>query len=150
MGEFKNFIPGKSKTKVKKRIVYNNAKRLYNRLISIYYDDYNEIADEKKEKMGEKHYPNNLLFKGQRFIEETSKSQPEETTAERVKLRTWKPDDHFDELINIPDMPPLEGDEEEVKEEKQLKILTPNKLLTRPPILLAKIKAGNNLNKLKN
>ena len=47
-------------------------------------------------------------------------------------------------------MPPLEGDEEEVKEEKQLKILTPNKLLTRPPILLAKIKAGNNLNKLKN
>ena len=69
--------------------------------------------------MGEKYYPNNLLFKGQRFIEETSKSQPEETTAERVKLRTWKPDDHFDEFINIPDMPPLEGDEEEVKEEKQ-------------------------------
>ena len=88
LGEFKNFIPGKSKTKAKKRIVYNNAKRLYNRLIISYYDDYNEIADEEKEKMGEKYYPNNLLFKGQRFIEETSKSQPEETTAERVKLRT--------------------------------------------------------------
>ena len=44
----------------------------------------------------------------------------------------------------------LEGGEEEVKEEKGLKILTPNKLLTRLPILLAQIKAGNNSYKLKN
>ena len=41
-------------------------------------------------------------------------------------------------------MPPLEGDEEEAKEVKGFKILTPNKLLTRLPILLAQIKAGNN------
>ena len=40
-------------------------------------------------------------------------------------------------------MPPLTGDEE-AKEEKELKILTPNKLLTRLQILLAQIKAGNN------
>ena len=31
-------------------------------------------------------------------------------------------------------MPTVEGDEEEVKEEKRLKALTPNKLLTRLPI----------------
>ena len=42
----------------------------------------------------------------------------------------------------------LEGDEKEVKEEKRLKILTPNNLLTRFPILLAQIKAGNNSYKL--
>ena len=47
-------------------------------------------------------------------------------------------------------MPPLEGDEEEVKEEKGLKILPPNKLLTRLPILSAQIKAGSNSYKLKN
>ena len=46
-------------------------------------------------------------------------------------------------------MPPLEGDEK-IKEGKGSKILTPNKLLTRYPKLLAKIKAGNNLDKLKN
>ena len=46
-------------------------------------------------------------------------------------------------------MPPLEG-EEEVKEGKQLQILTPNKLLTRLLILLAQIKAGNNSYKLIN
>ena len=47
-------------------------------------------------------------------------------------------------------MPPSEGDEEKVKEGKGLKILTPNKLLTKLPILLAQIKAGNNSNKLRN
>ena len=46
-------------------------------------------------------------------------------------------------------MPPLESDGEEVKEEKRLKILTPNKLLTRLSVMLAKIKARNNSNKLK-
>ena len=45
---------------------------------------------------------------------------------------------------HLPPMPPLEKDQEEVKEGKGLKILTPNKLLTRLPILLAQIKAGNN------
>ena len=44
-------------------------------------------------------------------------------------------------------MPPLKGDEEEVKEGKGLKILTPDKLLTKLPTLLAQIKAGNNSNK---
>ena len=43
------------------------------------------MRDKRKEKMGEKYNPNNLLIKGQRFIEskkedeEKSKSQPEET-----------------------------------------------------------------------
>ena len=44
----------------------------------------------------------------------------------------------------LPPMPPLEVNEEEVKEGKGLQKLTPLKLLTRIPILLAQIKAGNN------
>ena len=63
----------------------------------------------------------------------------QETIAERVKLRRQKANDKY-----LPDMPPLEGDEEEVKEGTGLKSLTPNKLLTRLPILLAQIKAGIN------
>ena len=47
-------------------------------------------------------------------------------------------------------MSTLEGDEEEVKRGKGLKILTPNNLLTSFPTLLAQIKTGNNSNKLKN
>ena len=149
------------KTKAKKKTVYNNAKKLYSKLLSIYYDDYNDITDEEKEKMSEKYNPKNLLLKGQKFIElkkeEKSKSQPEETIVERVKLRKQKEDDKdfldmslpstnddSDEFIDISDMPPLESDEEEVKEGKGLKILTPNKLLTRLPISLVQVKAGNN------
>ena len=140
---------------MKKRTVYNNAKKLYNKLLTIYYD-YNDITNEEKEKMGEKYNPKNLLSKDQRFIEskkeEKSKSQSEESIAERVKFRRQKAHvkdifdtssfsshDASDENNDIPDMPPLEGDEEEVKEGKGLKILTPNKPLTRLPILLAQI-----------
>ena len=45
-----------------------------------------------------------------------------------------------EESADLSDMPALE-DDEEVKEGKGLKILTPKKLLTRLPILLAQIKA---------
>ena len=51
---------------------------------------------------------------------------------------------------DLPPMPILEGDGEEVKEGKGLKLVTPNKLLTRLPILLAQIKVRNNSCKLKN
>ena len=56
------------------------------------------------------------------------KLDPEETITERIKLNPLKRK--------------LTG--------KGLKALTPNKLLTRLPILLAQIKAGNNSYKLKN
>ena len=54
------------------------------------------------------------------------------------------------EYVDLFDMPSLESDEEEVKEEKGLQIFISNKLLTRLPILLAQIKVGNNSCKLKN
>ena len=62
---------------------------------------------------------------------------------------TEKELDDKEEFVHLSDMPPLEIDEE-VKEEKGLKILTPNKLLTRLRISLAQTKIGNNSNKLKN
>ena len=51
------------------------------------------------------------------------------------------------ESVDLSDMPPLEGDKEEVKEGTGLKILTSNKFLIRLQILL--VQAGNNSNKLK-
>ena len=47
-------------------------------------------------------------------------------------------------------MPPIGVDEEEVREGKGLKILTPDKPLTSLSVLLAQIKAKNNSYKLKN
>ena len=67
------------------------------------------------------------------------RSQPEESIAQGVKLRGQKADDE-----DLSEMPLLQTDGEEVKKEKALKILTRTKLLTRLPLLLAQIKAGNN------
>ena len=66
--EFKNFTSWKLKIKSKKRIVYSNAEKWYSKQLSIYYDDFNSITDEEKEKIGEKYNPKNLLLKGQIFI----------------------------------------------------------------------------------
>ena len=49
-----------------------------------------------------------------------------------------------EESIDLSDMPPLGSVEEEVNKEKGVKILTPNKLLTRLPVLIAQIKGRNN------
>ena len=46
-------------------------------------------------------------------------------------------------------MPPLEGNEEKEKEEKGIKVVTPNKLSIRFLVLLPQKKAGNNSYKLK-
>ena len=70
----------------------NNAKKLYNILLYVYYNDCNNITVEEKEWIRKKYDPKNSLIKGQRLIEskkedkQKSKSQPEKTIAERVKL----------------------------------------------------------------
>ena len=58
------------KAKKNKKIVYKNARELYSKLISISYNDYNDITDEEKKRMGKKYNLKNLLIKGQRFIED--------------------------------------------------------------------------------
>ena len=47
-------------------------------------------------------------------------------------------------------MPDLETKESAAQKEKGLEILTPQQMITRLPILLAQLKAGNNSQKLKN
>ena len=54
-----------------------------------------------------------------------------------------------EEYRDLSDMLPLESDEGKVKEEKGVKVLIWNKLLTKFLMLLIQIKAGKNSNKLK-
>ena len=120
-------VLGQKKRKLKWRL-YNNAINLYHTLITIYFNQYNNIVNKEKEDMVIKYDPSNLLIKGYRFIEskkeveEKNKSKPEESTTEIVKLRRQKAydkelfdtsnstDENNDEFIAIPDMLPLEGD----------------------------------------
>ena len=63
------------------------------------------------------------------------------------KMKNWMTTKNSEELMSP--MPELESDEE-VKEGKRLKILTPDKVLTRLPGLLVQTKAGNTSYKLQN
>ena len=48
MKEFTKFNPRTVKTKSNMKIVYKNARELYSKLLSIYYNDDNDITDEEK------------------------------------------------------------------------------------------------------
>ena len=69
------------------------------------------------------------------------KNEIEEMTEDEIK--TEKPNEIVDIVEKI-----LQFNEQ--KEEKGLKILTPSQMLSRLSISLAQLKAGNNLEKLKN
>ena len=115
--------------------MYDTASELYNVFLEIYHDKYNKFPDAKKRKLDDKYNPKNFFLDGYDYSV-SSENEGKSTDKEE-----------FEDLSR---MPPLEGDEEEVKEGKGSKILTPSKLLTRLPILSAQIKAGNSSYKLKN
>ena len=59
-------------------------------------------------------------------------------------------DNTDDEQLDTTDIPDLKSEESIEHKGKGLKILTPQQMLSRLPISLAQLKAGNNLQKLKN
>ena len=101
--------------------MYDTASELYNDLLEIYFHKYKALSDVKKRKLGNKYDRINLFLEGY----------------------------NYDVWLESEQSSPLPGDEEDVREGKVLKILTPNKLLNRLSVLLALIKAGNNSCKLK-
>ena len=109
--------------------MHDTALELYNQLQEIYFDEYYYLLDAKSKKMYWKYETKKLVIKGYDYCV-WSESKEESTDKE--------------EFVDLSEMPPPEGDKEEVREGKGIKVLTPNKLYTRLPILLAQIKAGNN------
>ena len=131
----------KEKTQKKKTNVYDIASKSYDELLETYYEDYHyDLSVAERKTMDHKYRPKKLPLKVYNYkpwLENEESTIKEESSDE-------------EESVDLSDMSPLEGYEEKVKEGKRLKILTPNKLLTRLPILLARIKAGNNSYKLTN
>ena len=81
-----------------------------------------------------------------------SEQKCDESIGETVKLRRQKVDD---EKLDATNMPKLESEESAAEQRKKyegkgIRILTPEQMLSRLPISLAQLKAGNNSQKLKN
>ena len=72
----------------------------------------------------------------------------------RLKKKSAKEKQESSDQLDTRDMPELESDEyvaeRRNKSGEGLKILTPNQILSRLPITLAQLKAGNNSQKLAN
>ena len=98
----------------------DTASELYNDYLETYYDKHNKFSDAKKRELDHK-CNSQILF------------------LDNYNYSLWS--ENEEEFEDLPSIPPLGGDEEEVKKRKGLKILTPSKLLTRLPIFLAQIKA---------
>ena len=115
--------------------MYDTALELYNQLLEIYFDEYYYLLDAKSKKMYCKYETKKLVIKGYDYCV-WSESKEESTDKEESADQ--------EEFVDLSEMPPPEGDKEEVRVGKGIKVLTPNKLYTRLAILLAQIKAGNN------
>ena len=94
-----------------------------------------------------------LLVAGLIRLENDIKNMPEnEVKNNKLDLLKSIVRKIVDAIKILDDMPPLETEREaaERQQGQGLKILTPQQMITRLPILLAQLKAGNNSQKLKN
>ena len=114
----------------KRKVVIETASKLYKRL-NIYATLYDKLSEDSKKRVDVLNRPEILNFNFNKDDlpqegDEEVKLEPEETIAETMKLNSRK----------------ITG--------TWLEILTPNKLLTRLPILLVQVKAEKSLSELKN
>ena len=140
-----NLNPREVRTKDKKATVNNNTSELYYEYLGIFFNQYITISEVRKRRLGDNYDPENLFLDRYDYFV-LSKTEKESTDQDESTDKNESIDK--EESVAISNMQPLEGDEEKVEEGKRFKTLTPNKLSTRPPILLPQIKAGNNSNKL--
>ena len=125
---------------------------MHNVYLETYFGQYMALSDNKKRKLDHKYDSVNLFletFNCEDWFENKESSDPTRKSDKEESTDTTRKTDK-EEFVDLSDMPPLEGHEEELKEGKELKILTPNKLLNKLQMLLAEIKAGKKSYKLKN
>ena len=97
---------------------------------------------------------NNIARDVEAIVNKPIITRNQEKIAEIMSLSKEIPKPKSDEQSNTKDVPELESEESVAERRNQqgqgLKILTPDQMLSRLPITLAQLKAGNNLQKLIN
>ena len=130
LNNFNNLNPQKESIKERNVSAYDNASELYNEYLQIYFDQYITLTGARK-----KIWVINIIlliyFLKHNYDSWFQNKESYDTTSRKSDK---------EESTDLSDMLPLGGDEE-VKEGKGL---------TRLPILLAQMKAGNNSYKLNN
>ena len=117
--------------------------------------DINKLVNAQSISLNQFNVLNILLMVNETFIGESeSVGVNKKGDFEIFKEKSDKERQKSNEQPDTTEMPKLESEESAVKRRNQpgngLKVLTPDQMLSRLPICLAQIKAGNNLQKLKN
>ena len=142
---------------------FNELDRVYAALIRRYFMENSSTKIIKKLKNygmdpNKLQMYNNLLNRlniGLQRLKDDIKNMSKDKVEEKKHLNHLKDlvGNIIDTKQKLNDMPPLETEEEAEKRQQLrqgLKILTPKQMITRLPILLSQVKAGNNSKKLKN
>ena len=115
----------------------------------------NKIAEKKIGRNKAINFYNNLVKKAEQ-ISELRSTPPRQKMLEILNylgeiFNESKTDDEQPDTTNMPELESEESAEQRRNQQgKGLKILTPNQMLSRLPISLAQLNAGNNSEKLKN
>ena len=117
--------------------------------------DINKLVNAQSVNLNQVNVLNILLMVNETFTGESeSVGVNKKGDFEIFKEKSDKERQKSNEQPDTTDMPKLESEESAAKRRNQpgngLKILTPDQMLSRLPISLAQIKAGNNSQKLKN
>ena len=94
---------------MKKATVNDNALELYNEYLEIYFDEYKAFSNAKKGKSGNKYDPIILFLKTYNYNIWFENQKSTDTTSRKSNK---------DESVDLSDMSPLEGDEEQIKKGK--------------------------------
>ena len=86
--------------------MYNNASELYNEYLETYFDEYNTLSDAQERELHDKYDPINL------FLETYNYNIWFENEEELIDKKMID----REELTDVPPMPPLEGDEDKVRD----------------------------------
>ena len=106
---FNNIKPRNKNTKEKKPKVYNTVLEFYNEFLNKNFDECYNLEIETKEEMRFKFMPIDLIIKGYDYS----------TFCNETRDRHYgNYQEQQEEHINLPDIPSLEGDIEEVKKKK--------------------------------
>ena len=111
----------------------NTASKLYDKLFNIYTTQYGNVPEYNKKRVSVLNCPENVTLD---FDEDYLPPMPQLEVAKEVKL---EPQETAEKIKLSPQKGKITG--------TGLEILIPRKLLTRLPILLAQVKAGNNSEK---
>ena len=125
----------------KRKVVMTKASELYDKLLSIYKTQSDNLTTAHKKRMKVQVIPQNLPI--DLYLDEYEDDLPSTTPLEGDEEVKSEPEEGINERMKL-------NPQKRKRKGTELKILTPNKSLTKLPILLAQIKAGNNSFKLRN